>query len=381
MGNPKKEKNMILGKRTLKITSVILASMLIISGCSLGQSQQTAAEAPPAEDTEKESKIEAAIIEQEKPDLTGLAQSPLTGLYIDENYAALRPIGIMINNNHKCLPQSGISQADIYYEALAEGGISRIFAVFQHMTSEKIGPVRSAREYYTSFALDNDAIFIHHGGSPTGYNAIRERGLDSLDGMDGGIGFYRDPSRSSVPAMYEHSSYINADGIYDQVESKGYRMEQDSEKLPLFTFTDPLGDELELSDGITASDVIIPLSYYQTSEFLYDAENRIYERHQNAMPQIDEETENVLTVKNVIIQFTDMWAISGDEAGRMAVSLVSRGSGKYITNGKAVDITWKKDSQFEPTKWYNSEGEPLELNCGKTWVMVVQNGTNVTYGQ
>ena len=371
---------MISGKKSLKITSVILASLLFFAGCSFGQ-PETVEEPHVEEEVEKTKEIEATIIDQEKPDLTGLAQNPLTGLYIKEEYASLRPIGVMINNNHKCLPQSGLAQADIYYEVLAEGGITRIFAVFQHMTSEKIGPIRSAREYFTSFALDNDAIFVHHGASPTGYNAIRERGINNLDGMNGGIGFYRDPDRSSVPAMYEHSSYINANGIYDQIDNRGYRIERDEEKEPLFTFADPLGDQIELADGTEAVSVVIPISYYQTSEFYYMPKSRLYERHQNSVHQIDEETNEVLTVKNIIIQFTDMWAVAGDDAGRMAVSLVSRGTGKYITNGKAVDITWKKDSQYEPTKWYTADGEPLELNCGKTWVMVVQTGTNVSYGE
>lgn len=369
---------MVFKKNLLKILTAFTASAMLLSGCNLSSSKEEAS-VPETEITE-ESTVEAVILEPEGPDLTGLSINPLTGIYIDEDKASLRPIGVMINNNHACLPQSGLQEADIYYEVLAEGGITRLFAVFQSMSGQKIGPIRSAREYFTTFALDNDALFIHHGGSPTGYSSIRERKIENLDGMNGGAAFFRDSKRANTPGMYEHSSYISAEGLYEQISSYGYRSTADTERKSLFSFISEFDDELTLDSGIDAPYVMIPVSYSQISEFIYDKETSLYERYQNSSPHIDGETNETLTVKNIIIQFTDINVISGDAEGRITVGLVGEGAGKYISNGKAVDITWKKDSQTSVTSWYDSEGKELQLNCGKTWIMVIQNGTDVSYG-
>lgn len=346
---------------------VICAGMVFSTGCGKKKTEPTATQ-PKIEKTEPE-KTEPV---KEEPSLEGMAINPLTGLYIDEEVAKRRPFSVMINNLHKALPQSGIGQADLYYETLAEGEITRIVAIFQDFDAEKIGPVRSARDYFTYFALDNDAFFIHHGGSETGYGAIRKRGLDSLDGMTDKA-FWRDQARLNTAGMYEHSSYTDAKDLMESVEARGYRTERDVE--PMFTFYDE--DTALGGAALNAPDVVLPFSSYQVSEFVYDEGTKLYTRIQSGEEQIDDLTGEALTVKNIIIQQAEISVIPGDDAGRRNVELVGSGEGIFITNGKARNITWKKADYSTPTKWYDEKGGKLKMNTGKTWICVYPS--NKTY--
>ena len=318
-----------------------------------------------------EEEPEAEVIE-EKDELEGKAPSHFTGEYIDEELVNLRPFAVTINNLHKALPQSGIGQADILYEAPAEGEITRIVAVFQNFDAEKIGPVRSARDYFTYFALDNDAVYVHHGGSPTGYAAIKNRGIDNIDGMKDSA-FWRDQQRLSQAGMYEHSSYTDAQGLKESAESKGYRNEYSAE--PMFSFYE---EETDV-EGERAPVITIPYSSYQISQFVYNTETKLYERYQSDKAQIDELTGEVVSVKNVIIQEAETYVIAGDDAGRREVSLVGSGKGVMASMGSVQPITWSKEKYNTPTKWYDKDGNELTLNCGKTWICVCPIGESYTF--
>ena len=347
-----------------KLVLFIVFAVLVFGGCS-----------KKAEEPGEKEEIEE-MQEEPKEDLTGKDINPLTGLYIDETAAHRRPVAVTINNLHKALPQSGIAQADLYYETLAEGEITRIVALFQDFDAEKIGPVRSARDYFTYFALDNDAVYIHHGGSETGYAAIANRDVDDIDGMVDAA-FWRDKERVNQPGMYEHSSYTNAENIFASWEKKGYREDVKEGLRGMFSF---LEEDTDLAGDKTALDVSLPYSSYQVSQFQYLPEEKLYERYQTGEPQIDDQTGETLKVKNVIIQYANMRVI--DSAGRRDIDLVGSGSGVYITNGKAVDITWSKEKYNTPTKWFDSEGKELKLNKGKTWICVYPNGgAEITFVQ
>ena len=111
--------------------------------------------------------------------------NPLTGLPSDEDLSSKRPVAIMINNLRASLPQVGISNADILYECLVEGGTTRLMAVVMNYEElGVIGSVRSSREYYLDFAANHDAIYVHAGGSTEAYSQIRSRGVNNLDGVN-----------------------------------------------------------------------------------------------------------------------------------------------------------------------------------------------------
>ncbi len=344
-----------------KFLALLLGAVMLFSACS--------SDKPVSNDNEGSTEIVEEEIEIDPYE--GMAINPLTGEYIDEDAAQRRAVAVVINNLPKALPQSGLGQADIYYEVLAEGGITRLVALFQDFDAEKIGPVRSARDYFTYFALDNDAVFVHHGGSTTGYAAIKNRNVDALDGMSCQA-FWRDQYRLNQPGMYEHSSYTDAAGILESAESYGYSLEEND--APMFTFS----EEEKTPSGDGAEDILLKYSGEQVSNFVYSDVNGLYYRYQNGEAHIDELTGETITVKNIIVQFANTFVIPGDEAGRREVELVGSGTGYYFTNGGYETISWTKNTYSSPTKWYGSDGQELELNKGKTFICVYPEGYDVT---
>ncbi|PKM50678.1 MAG: DUF3048 domain-containing protein [Firmicutes bacterium HGW-Firmicutes-7] len=292
------------------------------------------------------------------------AINPLTGLYISKEAALRRPIGIMINNLKAAMPQSGIGQADIIYETLVEGSICRLYAVFQDFDAEKIGPIRSARHYFLDFAFDFDALYVHYGQSPQAKDAFRQLNTPNLNGLSGldSIMCFQDPAR-----VRPHSTYTSYDGLMAGWDYAGYRKELNPELESKFTFSE---EEYTPQSSVSAKVVLIPFSNYSQPWFEYDDEDNLYYRFQYDVKQIDVETKEQLKFKNIIIQFADMWVISGDSEGRLDMSLITSGNGYYISNGKAIPITWKKTSHLSPTQYYNEDGSTLLLNKGKTWIAV-----------
>lgn len=356
-----------------RILIIIGLTLILFSGCNKNKIETNIENTYETEIVESSSSIsetetttkEATTAEN----LDGKAKSPLTGLYIDEKIAARRPFAVTINNLPKALPQSGISFADIYYEVLTEGGITRIVAIFQDSDADKIGPVRSARHYFLDFAFDNDAIYIHHGGSPKAYSDIKKLGVEDFDGMNVTSFFYRDKVRANQKGMYEHSSYIDANKFLEAWENSKYRIEKNNTE-PMFKFTE---DELDLENGDGAYKVTLPYSNEQVSVYQYDKENKVYNRFQNSSKHIDELTGEQLSVKNIIIQYINIYII--DNEGRRDVDLIGSGDGIYITNGKSIPIKWFKKDHKSPTIWTNLNGNTLKLNEGKTWINVFDENT------
>ena len=310
-----------------------------------------------------------------EPEAPDMPKSIFTGLDIDEELVGRRPVAVVINNLTRARPQSGIAAADIHYEVLAEGDITRIVSIFHSGTSERIGPVRSARHYFLDFALDHDALFVHHGGSPQGYAAINALGIENLDGMRESC-FWRDPIRSVQPGMLEHSSYTSMSGLMEKADAHEYRTELYDGYAPMWDFY----DVFTIPEGadMTAT-VTIPFSTNYASSFVYNEDECIYYRYQRGEPHIDEETDEQLTVANIIIQLASIHLISGDTEGRREVALVTDGEGFLLTGGTYAPIRWKKDSHETPTEWTDERGDRLMLNKGKTWICVFQNSSSVSF--
>ncbi len=302
--------------------------------------------------------------------------SLFTGLPIYESYKLILPKAVVINNLQKALPQSGISQADIIYEVLAEGDITRLIAIFQDFNSAKIGPVRSTREYFADFAIDNGAVLVHHGGSDAGYSVLKTYKLNNLDGMAlEGKTFWRDQARVKSLGM-EHSSYTDTERLNAAMTQ--YKYNQTIKDEPRFEFYE---NKSNVQEAEPASTITVAYSASQNGVFKYDSEKNVYWRFQGRGQDkhIDEENGEQLSVTNVIIQLVSMNVIAGDSAGRRAVGLVGQGKGYLATNGTYIPIKWKKDSHNSPTVWMFEDGKPLTLNKGKTWINVFQQNGKLTF--
>ena len=362
-------KNLLIGLSAvavaLSLTAVVLTASVFWTGYTEEEEETVVTEAPVFVEFQEEPEEEEEP-EDPGPDLTGLAMNPLTGHYIPEELAGRRPLAVVINNISQALPQSGIAQADIIYEVLAEGGVTRFVAIYMMMDSEKIGPVRSTRDYFLDLALNHDAVFVHHGGSPGGYAAITNLRANNLDGMHIARAFFRDPARAAIPRLYEHSSYTRASGLFEEIESRGFRMELNPAFAQPFLFFDdeyePVGEEVH--------EVVVPFAPgSQVGRFDFLPWAGIYLRSQNNNPQIDEYTGQQLAVSNVIIQYASMRVIDG--VGRREVRLVGTGRGTLHTRGVAIPVRWSKAGHDAPTVWTFENGEPMRISRGKTWICIM----------
>jgi len=304
--------------------------------------------------------------EEPEESFEGLERSHLTGLWIDEEVAARRPFAVTINNMRQALPQSGISQAGIIYAVLAEGGITRLIAVFDDFYAEKIGPVRSARDYFLSFSYDNNAVFVHHGGSPGGYDLIRRLSTDSLDGMrlDGSV-FFRDQDRFRIPAMREHSSFTSASRLIEAADRFDMLLPYDFRGM--FDFYD---EQMTPLGASPATEVFIPFSTSYPMTFVFDEQTGLYSVFHRQNEQIDDLTGEQLTTTNIIIKLTTLSVVPGDAEGRLNVNVTGSGAGYIATNGSFAPITWQKSEITGQTLFFGADGQRLKVNRGQTWICV-----------
>ncbi len=304
-----------------------------------------------------------------EPSLEGMVKSVLDGSLISEEVAVKRPYAIMFNNIGVANPQSGIGDAKILYEALAEAGITRLMGVYEGLTEDssckdRIGSCRSARHYFASFADEYDAIFIHFGETTYAEKKIKKLKLDHLEGTYwiGSTVFYRDKTIKAP-----HNAFASLDGIVKGIEEMKMRADHKEDfKQNHFVFNDAFSVPLSGSD---ASLVRLNYSSYMSPYFVYDASSQKYTRYQFDDVHIDRNTENPLIFDNIIIQIVNEW--NKDENGYQDMELEdASGTGYYITGGKSVPITWKKNEKEKFMSYYDENGEVLSINPGRTFISV-----------
>lgn len=291
----------------------------------------------------------------------GYVKSRLTGLYIPEDVASSRPYAIMISNIKEVNPQSGIEEASILYEALVEGGITRHMGVFEEFHPERIGSVRSGRQYFASMADEYDAIFVSFGESSYCTEKIKEINLNQLSGLrgEGSTVFYRD---NSIKAP--HNAFTSKEGLSKGTSIKEFRTTFDDQLKNHFSFYD---EDTDLVSQQNVNKITLNFSSYTSPYFTYDNENKVYLRFQHGGPHLDANSNKQLNFKNIIIQFVDGFSI--DETRKFSFKQAS-GEGYYISNGKAVPITWDKNETDRSMLYYDSDKNVLEVNPGKTYIAI-----------
>ena len=297
--------------------------------------------------------------------------NPLTGEGCDTDIGKNRPIAIMLNNHKKAMPQVGISQADVIYEIPAEGGITRMLALFQSMEGVgEIGTVRSARDYYIALALGHDALYLHAGGSPQAYQAIADWKVAAFDCVNGpyeGTLFWRDKERWNKSGM-EHSVMTSGETISELMPTYKYRLEHNDGFEVGWNFGE--ADE----EGDTCNYVTVPYSEYKTGIFTYDKEKELYLVEEYGKPYIDGNTQEQLGVKNVLVLYTDVNIISGDAAGRLSVRTTGQGKGILARDGMVYHITWERENDRESLRFTYENGEEVTLGQGISYINILDSG-------
>lgn len=283
-----------------------------------------------------------------------------------------RPYAVMINNlNEARQVQSGLSKAYMVYELLAEGGITRFLALFRDVEVERIGSVRSARHYYLDYVLENDAIFVHWGWSPQAQTDISSLRIQNIHGLTyEGTYFYRD---NPLGLAYEHTGFTNTE-LLDKARTN-LKYPKDTDDGLLLNYSAKSIDLSKYGETEQANDVNIIYSNYNVVDYEYDAETKQYYRYANNQKHLDYNTGEQLVAKNIIVYDLAYVSIAGDTKGRQELYNVGEGEGYYITEGKAVKITWEKSSRSAKTVYKYENGEELVVNDGVTYIQIIPSST------
>ena len=300
---------------------------------------------------------------------TGVEEKKLQ--IVDENSTS-RPYAIMINNINVARPlQSGLQDAYIIYEIIVEGGITRYMALFMDQDTERIGSIRSARHYFLDYALENDAIYVHHGQSPQAQSDFSALDVDRIEVSENRTG-WRD---RTLNVSSEHTLFTSIELLNGGLGR--LRTERENDLLLNYSI-----DEIDMSslEGATpASEVSIRYSSSVTSSYEYDSENNVYKRFVNGEEHTDYVTKEQYTFKNIITYQVDNYTLNdGENKGRQELENIGSGTGYYISGGYAVPITWEKKSRSSQTKYYYENGEELLVNDGNTFIQIQPEGQKLT---
>ena len=280
-----------------------------------------------------------------------------------------RPIAVMIDNHNQAWPQAGLNQAYLVYEAVVEGGETRLMALFKGVTVDKIGPVRSSRHYFLDYAMENDAIYAHYGWSPQAESDIKQYNINNLNGItESETTFWRVKDKSAP-----HNAVTSTTALLNAAKAKGYKTKS-SKKSVLNYVT----DEVKLENGQSATSVTIPHSTLQTVKYEYDEQNQVYKRYARNKAQTDWDTGDNITTKNIIVTFCDNYTLDDSEnKGRQGLRNIGTFDGYYITNGKAIKIKCIKNSREEKTIYQDLDGNIINVNDGNTFVNICPINSDV----
>ncbi len=304
--------------------------------------------------------------------------NPLTGEYtLKDRAVGKRPVSVMVNNIKKAWPQYGLSSADICYEIVVEGGITRIMAVFaDYQSMPKVGSVRSVRHYFTDCSYPLNTIFVHWGGSDPGYDAITDRGINNIDGMAlSKTAFVRDNQLKQQKGQ-EFSNFTSGELIQKGIDKKKYDVNGEAD--PGFQFAPEGG----VVGSAAATEVTVKFSGYATAYFDYDAATGKYLKSEALTSksnklnykekQIDKNNDQQIAVDNVFVLFADVHLYAGSDK-LMDVEYQKGGSGYYISGGTYTGFNWSKASYKSPFQFKKTDGTELEVNPGTSWVCIVSD--------
>ncbi len=364
------------GRRAALAAVLCLALSAASAGCS-----KTAYTPAPVEETTESADItivpetETVILEpeteaetipnepEERIEVDGKIRSYLTGEMTDVAKANRRPLAIMMSNDKESLPQYGINRAGVVYEAPVEGDMNRYMAVIEDYDDlDRIGSVRSCRTYYTYFAREFDAIYAHFGQSTFAKPYLNN--VDNINGIEGvgDAAFYRSKDKKRP-----HNAYASYAGIQRAIEKLGYSQEYAPSYQGHFLFA-RTGSPVELSgDGVIEACKVTPGYSYNKPWFEYNEDDGLYYRYQYGAAH--KGSEGQIAVKNILIQYCAAGYYAS--TAYRNINVHDGAWGYYITNGKAMEVSWKKDGEFGVTHYYDASGQEIVLNQGKTWICIM----------
>jgi hypothetical protein len=301
--------------------------------------------------------------------------NPLTGLR-----AATLPNRVVqfSIDNVESIPQSGLSKADIIYEMPAEGGLTRLQALFYGETPDVVGPIRSARPYFIDLAREYNAVFVHHGGSQAAFDYLDTGVVDDISTNTNYKIFYRTDDRYAP-----HNSMLHYFDLWEVIRDRSIDV---LKEFRTFTFAPELtAKELEeRKEALEGEEPIVPAvtaitveNPYAIVEYKFIQETNIYEHYVDGELYIDAENDQPIIASNILIQYVKSKVL--DKYKRLAIDMTAGGDALLFTGGNVVEGTWSRANLDSPTIFTDAEGNEFVLTRGKTWVHVIDQNSEVTY--
>jgi hypothetical protein len=302
------------------------------------------------------------------------APAPAGELALPRGSVTARPFVVMIDNHPKAYPQTGLNQAPLVFEALAEFGITRYMAVFVPGISpelQTIGPVRSARAYFVEWAKGLRGVYSHAGGSPDALTmaqtSIEILNMDALR-KDAGAFFRRSQQRAAPHNLYTSSADLAAFAASKKADTPDLR---------------ELGFPLKADAAASQRPASQRLRYFFIYKeayvsWSYDKASNSYLYFRQARPHVDAATGEQLRFRNVIVMEVPERPIPGDAKGRIEQQVIGEGAARIFMDGRMVEGTWRKGAGFAQLQFFGGDGKEIALNAGPVWVAAIPSLRNLT---
>lgn len=327
-------------------------------------------------------------------------ECPLNGQMLSKTQRSVwetqRPLGIMIENHKESRPQSGLSSADIVYEAVAEGGITRFLAIFYCQNASYVGPVRSARIYFVRFleGYGEYPLYAHVGGANTDGPADALGYISELDWSS-----YNDLNQFSVPFPYfwrdyerlknvatEHTVYTSTKKLWQYAKDKRELTNVDDQGVRWDKGFSPWKFEDDAKAADRGKVVKIDFGFWDNlaSDFSvvwsYDAKTNSYKRTNGSSPHVDKNTGKQLEAKNIVVIFAkESPANDGYEGGHLLYKNVGSGDMLFFKNGQVIKGTWSKETDEDNIKFFDNTDKEISIVRGQVFVEMLPIGNKVNY--
>lgn len=274
-----------------------------------------------------------------------------------------RPLAIMIGNSpEEVIHQTGLNKADVVYEISVEYPFTRLLAIFINNDSTIVGPIRSSRYYFSRVAAEWYPIFAHIGGQ-----SLKDERIINLDQMRYSSPYWRDKKIGGWINLFSNTKNLR----------------EKSKKLGFSNKINFINDLINLStlnvSGGKISKITIKYNQQYSIYYEYEPNSNTYLRYVNSKPHQDSKSSKHLATSNIIIQYVPIKKIPGDKEGRLEVNIIGEGIAKIFYGGHYFITKWVKKSKNQPTLYYDSQSNLLNLNQGKIWIQIVSNETNVWF--
>lgn len=296
----------------------------------------------------------------------------VNGTLVSPEIARKRPMAVVIENHPDSRPQSGLGDADIVYETLAEGGITRFLALFQTGRVKNIGPVRSAREYFAELADEWRAVFAHVGGSNETIAKLKDgvyRYVSDANEYYNEQFFERIAERPAPHNVYTSIEQLEKLAAFRKFETTAsffpylFKDDEPSSNLAALATNTPL--------GMIGSKIHIDFSRtgYEV-DYQYDPVGNDYLRFLAGKPHLDADTKAQLKAKNVVVQLVEVIPVPKDPLLKVDIKLLGQGRAVTFQDGKVRDGSWIK-SVDQPTRYFDEQGGEIKFNRGPIWIELV----------